>query len=103
MVSPSRGGDRSRIYEYVTQSAWSIAVRRWRSAASIYNSDSWAAISTESIWSQLFDEKTARAWLFETNTRLDEEAPIDVLRQGSDPVQFAAVRAAARQLVSFEG
>lgn len=50
-----------------------------------------------------FDEKTARAWLFGTNTRLDDEAPIDVLRQASDPAQFAAVRAAARQLVSFEG
>ena len=30
-----------------------------------------------------FDEKTARAWLFGTNTRLDDEAPIDVLRQAS--------------------
>ncbi len=50
-----------------------------------------------------FDEKTARAWLFGTNTRLDDEAPIDVLRRASDPPQFAAVRAAARHLVSFEG
>ena len=50
-----------------------------------------------------FDEKTARAWLFGTNTRLDDEAPIDVLRQASEPAQFAEVRAAARQLVSFEG
>lgn len=50
-----------------------------------------------------FDEKTARAWLFGTNTRLDDEAPIDVLRGASEPTQFAAVRAAARQLVSFEG
>ena len=50
-----------------------------------------------------FDEKTARAWLFGTNTRLDDEAPIDVLRHASDPAQFAAVRASARQLVSFEG
>lgn len=50
-----------------------------------------------------FDEKTARAWLFGTNTRLDDEAPIDVLRRAEDPAQFAAVRAAARQLVSFEG
>ncbi|MBA3867278.1 MAG: XRE family transcriptional regulator [Solirubrobacterales bacterium] len=61
-----------------------------------------------------FDEKTARAWLFGTNTRLDDEAPIDVLRprappganparRAEDPAQFAVVRAAARQLVSFEG
>jgi hypothetical protein len=50
-----------------------------------------------------FDEKTARAWLFGTNTRLDDEAPIDVLRRATEPAQFAEVRAAARQLVSFEG
>jgi uncharacterized protein (DUF2384 family) len=50
-----------------------------------------------------FDEDTARAWLFGTNTRLDDEAPIDVLRQASEPAQFAEVRAAARQLVTFEG
>jgi uncharacterized protein (DUF2384 family) len=71
----------------VTQNAWPIAATGWRSAASIYNSDS----------------RAARAWLFETNTRLDDEDPIDVLRQASDPVQFVAVRAAARQLVCFEG
>jgi hypothetical protein len=50
-----------------------------------------------------FDSKTARAWLFGTNTRLDDAAPIDVLRQAKEPTQFAEVRAAARQLVSFEG
>jgi hypothetical protein len=42
-----------------------------------------------------FDEKTARAWLFGTNTRLDDVAPIDVLRRAEEPAQFAAVRAAA--------
>ncbi len=50
-----------------------------------------------------FDDMTARAWLFGTNTRLDDAAPIDVLRQATEPTQFAEVRAAARQLVSFEG
>jgi uncharacterized protein (DUF2384 family) len=50
-----------------------------------------------------FDDKTARAWLFGTNTRLDDAAPIDVLRQATEPTRFAEVRAAARQLVSFEG
>ena len=51
---------------------------------------------------EAFDEKTARAWLFGTNTRLDDEAPIDALRVATEPAQFAEVRAAARQLVSFE-
>ena len=50
-----------------------------------------------------FDDKTARAWLFGTNTRLDDEAPVDVVRRATEPTQFAEVRAAARQLVSFEG
>ncbi len=50
-----------------------------------------------------FDDKTARAWLFGTNTRLDDAAPIDILRQATEPTQFAEVRVAARQLVSFEG
>ncbi len=50
-----------------------------------------------------FDDKTARAWLFGTNTHLDDAAPVDVLRRATEPSQFAEVRAAARQLVSFEG
>lgn len=50
-----------------------------------------------------FDANTAKAWLFGTNTRLDDAAPIDVLRGATEPTQFAEVRAAARQLVSFEG
>jgi len=51
---------------------------------------------------EAFDEKTAKAWLFGTNTRLDDNAPIDILRAAVEPTQFAEVRAAARQLVSFE-
>jgi hypothetical protein len=50
-----------------------------------------------------FDDKTVRACLFGTNTRLDDAAPIDILRQATEPTQFAEVRAAARRLVSFEG
>ena len=42
-------------------------------------------------------------YLHRTNTRLDDAAPIDLLRLATEPAQFAAVRAAARQLVSFEG
>lgn len=44
-------------------------------------------------------EKTAKAWLFGTNTRLDDEAPVDVLRAAAELAQFAEVRAAARQLI----
>ena len=48
---------------------------------------------------EAFDEKTAKAWLFGTNTRLDDEAPIDVMRAATEPAQFAEVRAAARRLI----
>ena len=48
-----------------------------------------------------FDDKTAQAWLFGTNTCLDDEAPIDVLRRASEPTQFAEVKAAARGLVGI--
>jgi hypothetical protein len=49
-----------------------------------------------------FDDKTARAWLFGTNTRLDDRAPIAVLRDATEPEQFADVLRAARQLASFQ-
>jgi len=51
---------------------------------------------------ECFDDQTARAWLFGTNTQLDDEAPVDLLRRATQPTHFAQVRAAARQLVSFE-
>lgn len=49
-----------------------------------------------------YDEKTARAWLFGTNTRLDDRAPIDVLGGAVDTADFAAVVRAARQVASFQ-
>lgn len=52
---------------------------------------------------EAYDAGTARAWLFGTNTRLDDEAPIEVLRSARTPEQFTAVVRAARQLASFEG
>jgi hypothetical protein len=49
-----------------------------------------------------YDAKTARAWLFGTNTRLDDRAPIEVLGAATDTAEFAAVVRAARQLASFQ-
>ena len=49
-----------------------------------------------------YDDKTARAWLFGTNTRLDDQAPIEVLGGATDPKDFTAVVRAARQVASFE-
>lgn len=49
-----------------------------------------------------YDDKTARAWLFGTNTRLDDQAPIEVLGAATDPKDFTAVVRAARQVASFE-
>ena len=50
-----------------------------------------------------YDADTARAWLFGTNTRLDEHAPIEVLRHAKEPLDFAAVVMAARQAAGSAG
>lgn len=49
-----------------------------------------------------YDDKTARAWLFGTNTRLEDRAPIDVLRGATQSEDFIRVLRAARQTASFE-
>lgn len=49
-----------------------------------------------------YDSKTARAWLFGLNTRLDDRAPIEVLGDATDTSEFAAVVRAARQVASFQ-
>ena len=48
-----------------------------------------------------YDAKTARAWLYGTNTRLEDRAPIEVLGAATDTADFAAVVRAARQVASF--
>ncbi|MBX7431536.1 XRE family transcriptional regulator [Mycobacterium sp. Y57] len=52
--------------------------------------------------SDAYDDKTARAWLFGTNTRLDDRAPIDVLGAATDTADFTSVVRAARQVASFQ-
>lgn len=49
-----------------------------------------------------YDAKTARAWLFGVNSRLDDQAPIEVLGEAQDTATFAAVVRAARQLAAFQ-
>jgi hypothetical protein len=49
-----------------------------------------------------YDDKTARAWLFGTNTRLDDQAPVEVLGAATDTADFTAVVQAARQVASFQ-
>jgi plasmid stabilization system protein ParE len=49
-----------------------------------------------------YDGKTARAWLFGTNTRLDDRAPIEALGEATNTAEFAAVVRAARQVASFQ-
>ena len=49
-----------------------------------------------------YDDKTARAWLFGTNTRLDDQAPIEVLGAAAESAEFTAVVRAARQVAAFE-
>lgn len=49
-----------------------------------------------------YDQATTRNWLFGTNTRLDDQAPIGVLRNGTVPEDFVAVVRAARQFASAD-
>ncbi len=49
-----------------------------------------------------YDAGTAKAWLFGTNTRLDDRAPIDVLGLGTASEEFATVVRAARQFSSVD-
>ncbi len=51
---------------------------------------------------EAYDAKTARAWLFGTNSRLYYRAPIDVLANATGAAEFAAVVKAARELASFD-
>lgn len=51
------------------------------------------------IITEVYDTDTAKAWLFGTNTRLDDHAPIEVLRTAEKPEQFTAVIRAARLMV----
>jgi hypothetical protein len=49
-----------------------------------------------------YDQDTTRNWLFGTNSRLDDQAPIGLLRNGTVPEDFVAVVRAARQFASAD-
>lgn len=51
---------------------------------------------------EAYDEKTARAWLFGTNSRLDDRAPIEVLGAATETSDFVVVVRAARQVATFQ-
>jgi hypothetical protein len=52
--------------------------------------------------SDAYDAKTARAWLFGTNSRLGDRAPVGVLAEATDSAEFTSVVKAARRVASFE-
>lgn len=49
-----------------------------------------------------YDDETAKAWLFGTNTRLDDQAPIEVLGAATETADFKIVVQAARQVATFQ-
>lgn len=49
-----------------------------------------------------YDAKTARVWLFGTNGRLGDRAPVEVLAEATTTPEFTSVVRAARQVASFE-
>jgi hypothetical protein len=48
---------------------------------------------------EAYDDETAKAWFFGSNTLLDDEAPAYVLRHGTTPDDLRLVIPAARNLV----
>lgn len=51
---------------------------------------------------EAYDAQTAKAWLFGTNSRLDDHAPIEVLAAAETTEDFRQVRCAARQFASVD-
>jgi hypothetical protein len=51
---------------------------------------------------EAYDAETAKAWLFGTNTRLDDRAPIELIREAETPGQFTPIIRAARQAAAFQ-
>jgi hypothetical protein len=49
-----------------------------------------------------YDDETAKAWLFGTNSRLDDHAPIEVLGAVAETADFKIVVQAARQVATFQ-
>jgi plasmid stabilization system protein ParE len=49
-----------------------------------------------------YDGKTARPWLFGTNTRLDDQAPIELLGAATDTADFTSIVRAAKQVASLQ-
>jgi hypothetical protein len=49
---------------------------------------------------EAYDDETAKAWFFGSNTLLDDEAPSYVLRHGTTPDDLRLVIPAARNLVA---
>jgi hypothetical protein len=48
----------------------------------------------------LYDWETAKAWLFGTNTRLDDHSPVEVLGSAKTDQEFSDVARAAKQFAS---
>jgi hypothetical protein len=48
----------------------------------------------------LYDWETAKAWLFGTNTRLDDQSPVEVLGSAKTDQEFTDVARAAKQFAS---
>lgn len=50
-----------------------------------------------------YDDETARAWFFGSNTRLDDEAPAYLLRHGTSPDDLRQIIPAAYAFVEVAG
>lgn len=56
-----------------------------------------------SMIAELYDWETAKAWLFGTNTRLDDQSPVEALGTATSDQEFTDVARAAKQFASSDG
>lgn len=52
------------------------------------------------VVARLYGWETAKAWLFGTNTRLDDQAPVEVLGSAKTDQEFTEIARAAKQFAS---
>lgn len=61
-------------------------------------SDVYEGYKVVRMLAEAYDTKTARAWLFGINSRLDDRAPIELLGEATSTAEFTLIVKAAREL-----
>jgi hypothetical protein len=79
---------------------WALLARGWPGSVAGDERRLREAYKVVRMITEAYD--ATKAWLFGTNSRLDDEAPVDLLGQATETAQLAAVVRAARQFACFQ-